>query len=186
MTGTAIVLAEAAFWVVLACGLLARYVLRRERWGAVLLLCVPLVDLALLLFVALDLASGTPPRTTHALAALYLGFTVAFGHPLVRWADARFAHRFRGLPLPPKPAKGSLEHVRSLWVEWARVVLAAAVAAAVLVGLGVVSGVGALPPSVQAATGNPLWAQLSVLPAVVVVWFLAGPASARSGVLQDR
>jgi hypothetical protein len=181
VVAVAIVGAEVAFWVVLGLGLLARYVLRRPGLSRVLLLGVPLVDLALLVLVGLDLAGGTEPGRPHALAGLYLGLTVAFGHPLVRWADARFAHRFRGTPLPPKPAKGTREHVRSLWVEWARVVAAAAIAVVVLALLGVVAGTGAFPSSVDAATTNPLWAQMAVLPVVVVVWFLAGPAFARTG-----
>ena len=44
----AIVACEVGFWVVLAAGLLARYALRLPRLGGFLLLCVPLVDLALL------------------------------------------------------------------------------------------------------------------------------------------
>ncbi|WP_424326067.1 hypothetical protein [Gordonia sp. (in: high G+C Gram-positive bacteria)] len=34
------------------------------------------------------------------LARLYLGVTVVFGPRLIRWADARFAHRFAGGPAP--------------------------------------------------------------------------------------
>ena len=45
MVVAAIVACEIGFWVVLAAGLLTRYVLRRPRAGAALLVCVPLVDL---------------------------------------------------------------------------------------------------------------------------------------------
>ncbi|SCX44067.1 hypothetical protein SAMN03159343_1349 [Klenkia marina] len=171
--------AEVAFWVVLVAGLLTRYALRRPRLGALLLLCVPLVDVVLLAVVALDLARGAAPDGTHTLAALYLGVTVAFGHPLVRWADARVAHRFGGAPPPTRPERGSRAYVRSLWVEWGRVVLAAVLAVAVLAGLGLVAGTGAFPSSTSDVPANPLWAPMGVLPVVVGIWFLAGPAFAR-------
>ena len=50
-------------------------------------------------------AAGRRPNFTHGLAAAYLGFSVAFGHSMVRWADQRFAHRFAGGPPPWRPPK---------------------------------------------------------------------------------
>ena len=55
---TIIVACEIAFWVVLAAGLVARYGLRRRRLGAILLACVPLVDVVLLVATVLDLSRG--------------------------------------------------------------------------------------------------------------------------------
>jgi len=37
-----------------------------------------------------------------------------------------------------------------------------------------------LPPTLEAAGTNPLWAQMITLAVVVAVWFLAGPAFART------
>lgn len=176
-----IVGAEAAFWIVLGLALAARYLPRWRRTSAALLLALPLIDLTLLAFVVADLANGAEPTQSHALAASYLGFTVAFGHPLVRWADSRFAHRFAGAPRPAKPAKGSAAHVRALWVEWLRVLLASAIAVAVLALLAIVVRREPLPVSPDQAATNPLWAQMATLGIVVVVWFLAGPAFARVG-----
>jgi hypothetical protein len=178
MIAVGIVTAEIAFWVVLAAALLTRYVAGLRRTSTVLLLGLPVVDLALLALVAVDLGRGAEPETTHALAACYLGFTVAFGHRVVAWADARVAHRLRGTPLPAKPARGSAEHVRGLWEEWFRVVVAVVVAGVVLALLGVVSGRGALPPSLDATQGNPLWGQMVGLLVLAGIWFLAGPAFA--------
>src|SRR5687768_1751843 len=70
---------EIAFWVVLAAGLVLRYPLRRPRAGAVVLAGVPLVDLVLLIACAADLQGGATAGARHALAALYLGFSLAFG-----------------------------------------------------------------------------------------------------------
>lgn len=134
---------EVAFWVVLGLGLALRYPLRRPRLGAAVLVCVPLVDVILLVATAVDLHRGAEPTTAHGLAAAYLGFSLAFGHPLIRWADVRFAHRFAGgPPPPPKPAKGTPARMRALWTEWARVVLAAAIATVVVGLLALVTDAG--------------------------------------------
>ena len=91
---------EAAFWFVLALALVARYVFRRIRLSRILLYALPVVDLLLFVFTALDLRSGTPAAFAHGLATAYVGFTIAFGALLVDWADQRFAHRFAGGPPP--------------------------------------------------------------------------------------
>jgi len=171
--------AEVAFWVLLALALVARYVLRRRRVSTALLRALPMVDLALLAFVAADLAQGAEPTSSHAFAASYLGFTIAFGRPLVRWADGRFAHRFAGARRPVKPAKGSAAYVRGLWVEWFRVLLAAAISVGVLAVLALAIRHQTVPASLDEAATDPLWAQTVLLGIVVVVWFLAGPAFAR-------
>lgn len=178
----AIVAAEVAFWLVLAAGLTTRYVLRRQRLSGALLVCVPLVDVALLCFVAVDIARGAPPSQGHALAAVYLGVTVAFGHSLVRWADAHFRHRFAGGPKPVKPAKGSRAEVRALWIEWFRVVLAVGIAAVLLLVMIALDGFD-IPTDKAELTANPYWSTMAVAGLVTVIWFLAGPAFAGRGKL---
>lgn len=84
-------------------GLIARYPLRRPRLGAALLIAVPVVDLVLLAATMIDLRRGATATFAHGLAAAYLGFSVAFGHSMVRWADQRFAHRFAGGPPRAEP-----------------------------------------------------------------------------------
>ncbi len=55
----------------------------------------------------IDLARGATAGFGHGLAAAYLGFSVAFGHGLIRRADERFAHRFAGGTAPaPRPRHG--------------------------------------------------------------------------------
>lgn len=174
-----IVGAEVAFWIVLGLALAARYLLRWRRLSTILLCALPVIDLALLAFVTVDLARGVVPTPSHALAASYLGFTVAFGHPLVSWADGVFAARFAGVPRPAKPVKGSAAYVRGLWVEWFRVVLAAAIAVGILALLALGIRHEPVPISIDQAATNPLWAQMVTLGMVVAVWFFAGPAFAR-------
>ncbi len=164
----AIVACEIGFWVFLGAGLLTRYVLRRPRLGAVLLVCVPLVDVALLVLTGLDLRSGTQPDLSHGLAALYLGFSVAFGHSLVRWADVRAAHRFAGGPPPAaSPRSGTWPRVRKEWKDFGLALLAAAVTVAVLAGLVLVAG-----PGVDT---RPLLGFLPSMGVALTVWLLGWP-----------
>lgn len=120
--------------MVLLAGLAVRYGLRRPRLGGALLVCVPLVDLALLVASVLDLRYGGEASTAHGLAAIYLGVSVAWGSSMVRWADARFAHRFAGGPPPSRPPAGGAEHARHQRGQWARHLLAWTVGCALLLG----------------------------------------------------
>jgi hypothetical protein len=125
---------EIAFWVLLAAGLVARYPLHRPRAGAVLLAATPVADVVLLAASALDLRHGGVAGRAHALAAVYLGFSVAFGPSLIRWADARFAYRFAGGPPPRVVPKRGPERVRYEWREWLKALGGGTVAAVLLEG----------------------------------------------------
>ncbi|SDT60426.1 hypothetical protein SAMN05216371_3099 [Streptomyces sp. TLI_053] len=108
MIVTLVLAAEVAFWVVLALGLAARYLLRWRKVSTVLLVGLPVIDLVLFLLTFLDLRGGATASWTHALAASYLGFSVGFGPSVVRWADGWFQHRFGGGPKPlPSPKYGT-------------------------------------------------------------------------------
>jgi hypothetical protein len=127
-----IVAAEIGFWVLLAAGLIARYPLNRRKLGAILLASVPVVDLILLIATVIDLSNGATAGFTHGLAAAYIGFSVAFGHSVIRWADQRFAHRFAGGPPPWKPPRGGAARARYEWREFGKAALAWAIASALL------------------------------------------------------
>ena len=143
-----IVACEFLFWVFLGAGLVARYLFRLPRVGAGLLIGAPACDLVLLVASVIDLRQGGQATFVHALAAVYLGVSLAYGHSIVRWADVRFAHRFAGGPAPePKPKRGPQRAAREV-AGWLRHVLAYLVGtglmwAAVLV-IGDVERVGAL------------------------------------------
>jgi hypothetical protein len=96
---------EIGFWVLLAAGLSARYLLRMPRLGLALLLCEPLLEVVLLVATALDLKNGAEPNWTHGLAALYIGYTVGHGHRTVKWLDGHAAHRLGGAPKPIGPPR---------------------------------------------------------------------------------
>jgi hypothetical protein len=164
---TVIVAGEIGFWVVLLAGLGARYLLRRPRVGAVLLAGVPLVDLVLLVATIIDLRGGVKANEAHGLAAVYLGFSLAFGASMVRWADVRFAHRFAGGPPPRKVPKRGPERLRHEWREFGKGVVAWAIACALL--WAAVWYIDA-PKRTEALVG---WAYR--LTVVMVIWFVFWP-----------
>ncbi len=169
MVATAIVATEVAFWVFLMAGLAARYVLRRPRLGLVLLLGSPAADLALLVLTARDLQSGAAPTQAHAIAAAYLGFSLAFGHDLVRWADGRFARRFGGAPLAAKPHRTRTERVRHEWREFRKAALFWAISVGLLLGLSALVG--------DVERAQPLLGFVVVLTLTLGIWLVAGPVA---------
>ncbi|UQX05150.1 hypothetical protein [Streptomyces sp. RerS4] len=126
-----IITCEIAFWVLLAGGLALRYLAKKPRLGAAVLLCEPLLELVLLVVTTLDLRNGGEPGWSHGVAALYIGYTVAFGHATVKWLDAQAAYRFGGGPKPPGPKYGK-ERALHEWKLWIRTLLGAAVAVGLL------------------------------------------------------
>jgi hypothetical protein len=131
-----IIAAEIAFWLTLFAGLASRYVLRRPRLGMALLVATPLVDLVLLTATTIDLRRGGEAALPHALAAVYIGVSVAWGQRMISWADARFAHRFAGGPPPERLPRAGREHAARERREWLRHALAWLTGTALL-GLGV-------------------------------------------------
>ncbi|MGH3022428.1 MAG: hypothetical protein ACRDNI_02120 [Gaiellaceae bacterium] len=150
-----IVAAEAAFWLLLVAGLATRYVFRRERLGIALLLATPLVDLALLAVTTVDLRRGGEAALPHALAAAYIGVSVAWGQRIIGWADARFAHRFAGGPAPERPPRTGREHAARQRREWLRHLVAWATGTALL-GIGVLA-VGDLDRTMALLNVAALW-----------------------------
>ena len=83
---------------------------------------------------------------------------------MVRWADARVAHRFAGGPAPARPPRAGVAHAQAERGRWYRHLLAAAVAAGVT-------------GAVTLAVGDwdrteALWTTLAVWAIVLVIDFL--------------
>lgn len=174
---TAIIVCEIGFWVLLGGGLAARYLLRLRTLSALLLLAVPLVDVALLIFSAVDLRGGAEPRFAHALAAIYLGVTVVFGHRMIRWADVRFAHRFAGGPAPEPPPRHGRAHAAHERRGWFRHLLAYAMAALFLGGFALLIG----EPR-HATLWAPMvpWGIAVVIDGIVALSYTFSPRTAKS------
>ncbi|MEF3306977.1 hypothetical protein [Paenibacillus sp. GYB003] len=126
---------EIAFWLFVLAGLFCRYMLKQKTAGAVLLLCTPLVDLALVVATVIDLRGGAAANFAHGLAAVYIGVSIAYGHRMIKWADERFAHRFAGGPAPaPLPKHGRAHAVREIKL-WLHHLAAWAIGCLVLYGM---------------------------------------------------
>ncbi|GEL17050.1 hypothetical protein [Pseudonocardia asaccharolytica] len=164
---------EIGFWVLLAAGLFARYVLRQRRLSTGLLLGVPVLDVVLVAASVADIAGGSRPGLTHGLAVVYLGFTVAFGHSIVRWADAQFAHRFAGGPPPPRPPQHGSARVAHEWREWGKAVLAWTIAVGAMLVMATVAGIGVPAPTDW--LGDPFWSWAGRISVVVGIWFVGWP-----------
>jgi len=136
-----IVACEVGFWVAVVGGLALRYVARRPGAGALVLALAPVIDAVLLAVAALDLAQGGRADWMHGLAALYIGVSLAYGKRMVAWADARFAHRRDGRPLPARPTGWA--YTRACWADVLRTLLAVAIAAAVVGAFLLAFGTGA-------------------------------------------
>ena len=167
-----IIACEVGFWVLLALGLVARYGFGLKRTSAVLLVSVPAVDLVLLGATVVDLSRGAVATWVHGLAAVYLGFSVAFGHRTIARVDQWVAHRYAGGPAPaPVPRSGPLARA-ARWASWFRAVQAWLIACALLLTAIVVvndsSRTGELLDWVGWLTGG------------LLLWLLAGPLLPRS------
>lgn len=162
----AIIACEIGFWLAIIAGLVARYVFRRPRLGAALLLAAPVIDLILLVLVGVDLLGGGTASWHHGLAALYIGISVAYGHRMVAWADAKFAEWFRGAE--PRPSRYGWDYARTCWKDVPRTLFAVAIAAAVLGGLILL--VGAPDRTSELLRFFPI---LGVIVAVDVLWALS-------------
>ena len=162
-----IVACEVGFWVVLLLALAIRYLLRRERLSRTLLFCLPLIDVLLLVFTAMDLRQGATATFAHGLAAAYIGFTIAFGGLAVKWADARFAHWFAGGAPPEKAPTRGWPVVRYDLNLWARCIVACVVTVVLIDALVWVSGL--------RETTEPLLAWHKYAFGCIVLWFFFGP-----------
>ncbi len=159
---------EVAFWLILLLSLVARYLLRRETLSRWLLLSLPVTDVLLLVFTALDLSAGTTATTAHGLAAVYVGFTIAFGSITVRWADAHFAYRFAYRAAPAGAPTTGWKAVRFDFELWLRCIAAWMIAFALLEALIAYVGNDAVTQPLQA------WYKFGF--GCVFFWFIFGPA----------
>jgi len=145
-----------------------RYLLARERLSRALLLCLPPIDVLLLVFTAIDLRRGSTATFAHGLAAAYVGFTVAFGGRAVMWADAHFAHRFAAGPAPAKAPSRGWEAVRYDSNLWGRCIVAC------IITMALVEALVQLVGSDEAT--QPLLAWHKHAFGCIVLWFFFGPA----------
>lgn len=116
-----IITCEISFWVIILLGLTTRYLFKREKLGFFFLALTPVIDLILLIVTSTDLYNGAIATNVHAIAAIYLGSSIAFGKTMIRWADEQFRYYIQKEGTKPKrktgwaharhSMKGSLQHL---------------------------------------------------------------------------
>ena len=87
-----------------------------------------------------DLRRGAAADLRHALAAIYLGVSLAFGHRIVAWADREFTYRFARGPKPAKGPRYGAARARAERSGWYRHLLAWAIAAGAIGFMHLVGG----------------------------------------------
>jgi uncharacterized membrane protein YfcA len=158
-----IIACEIGFWIVVLGGLAARYLMGSRRLGTALLMCAPVVDVVLLGAVTAHLATGATASWHHGLAALYIGFSVTYGHRMIAWADTRFAHRFADRSLPVKPT--GLQYTKQCWADVFRTMAAVIIAAGIIAAMTWWVG---QPARTEALTG--WYGVLGIIVAIEIIW----------------
>lgn len=133
-----IIACEILFWVLVFSGLACRYLWKQTKLSNLLLLLTPLVDLVLLAATIVSLRGGAEAALAHALAAVYIGVSIGYGHRMISTADTWFSFRFAGGPKPRKKfGKEHARHERSGWLFHA---LSWAIGCALLYGMVLIVG----------------------------------------------
>ncbi|MGE7675047.1 hypothetical protein ACQKMV_15940 [Lysinibacillus sp. NPDC094403] len=89
-----IITAEIAFWIVILVGLICRYGLKMPKLSIFFFALTPVIDLLLVILTTMDLKAGTPASTSHGIAAIYIGVSIAYGKTMITWADQKFQQWF--------------------------------------------------------------------------------------------
>lgn len=114
-----IIACEIGFWVFISLGLTTRYVFKKKKLGLVFLALTPVVDLVLLIVTSYDLYRGAVATTAHGIAAVYLGFSLAFGKSLIQKTDELF--QYYVMKTGPKPIKlYGVEYAKNYLRNWLR------------------------------------------------------------------
>jgi hypothetical protein len=158
---------ELAFWLLLVLALVVRYLLQRNQLSRALLFALPVVDILLLAFTALDLRAGTPATFAHGLATAYVGFTIAFGSVVVRWADQRFAYWFANGPTPVTTPTLRWPAVQYELALWLRCIVSSVITIALLIAL--------IAYVDNEANTQELYAWFRIAFGSVILWFVFGP-----------
>lgn len=160
-----IIACEVGFWVLLGLGLASRYLWNHRTLSNILLLSVPLLDVILLAAAVIDIRGGATADLRHGLAAAYLAYSIVFGHSTLKWADAKFHHRYAGGPPPPRPPAAGAARTRYEWIFWLRIALAYGIAWGVVLILGLLVGTpGRMGPLYE------FLGQAAKVPLIALIW----------------
>ncbi|MFJ7666159.1 hypothetical protein ACIQXI_03585 [Lysinibacillus sp. NPDC097195] len=109
-----IITAEIAFWVVIILGLICRYRLKKPKLSIVFFALTPVIDFLLIVLTVVDLRAGTPASTSHGIAAVYIGVSIAYGKTMIAWADEKFQQWFLKQPTAKKRLTGLAKGIHEI------------------------------------------------------------------------
>ncbi|RCX20476.1 hypothetical protein DFP94_103207 [Fontibacillus phaseoli] len=130
-----IVICEIAFWFVIIAGLTVRYFFKLPKLGLFLLALTPVIDLILLAMTGLDLYRGAEATTAHAIAAVYIGVSIAFGKSMVGWADERFRYYVAKQDAAKPVKRYGMDYAKHYLKGFFRHILSFLIGAGLLIGL---------------------------------------------------
>ncbi|PSA96023.1 hypothetical protein C6370_01360 [Bacillus atrophaeus] len=168
---------EIAFWVVIALGLVTRYVFKRNKLGFLLLALTPVIDLILLITTSIDLYRGAAATQAHAIAAVYIGISVAFGKSMIQWADERFQYYVNKQGTKPVKRFG-MDFAKHYAKSLVRHALAYLIGAGLLVGMIYFINE---PSRTEALSGIlKLWTIVLGIDAVITISYFIWPKKAKA------
>lgn len=172
-----IIACEISFWIVIALGLVTRYVLKQNKLGLIFLALTPVIDLILLVITGIDLYRGAAATTAHAIAAVYIGVSIAFGKSMIEWADERF--QYYVTKEGPKPLKRfGMDHAKHQLKGWLRHVIAYLIGAGLLAGMIYVVGD---PSRTEALSGVlKIWSLVLGIDFIISISYFISPKKEKS------
>ncbi|MBY0199767.1 hypothetical protein H7U05_21090 [Priestia megaterium] len=129
-----IIACEIAFWIVIVLGLAARYMFKKQKLSFFILALTPVVDFFLLIVTSIDLYGGARATYAHAIAAVYIGISIAFGKSMIQWADERFQYYVMKSGEKPRRRYGK-EYAKHYFKSWLQHLVAYAIGAALLAAM---------------------------------------------------
>jgi hypothetical protein len=125
---------EIAFWVVIILGLATRYIFKKQRLSFFILALTPVVDFFLLIVTSVDLYGGAKATYAHAIAAVYIGISIAFGKSMIHWADERFQYYVMKNAEKPRKRYGK-EYAKHYFKSWIQHLVAYAIGVTLLAAM---------------------------------------------------
>ncbi|MEC1071759.1 hypothetical protein [Priestia megaterium] len=129
-----IIACEIAFWIVIILGLATRYMFKKQKLSFFILALTPVVDSVLLIVTSVDLYGGATATYAHAIAAVYIGISIAFGKSMIQWADERFQYYVMKSGEKPRRRYGK-EYAKHYFKSWIQHLVAYAIGGTLLAAM---------------------------------------------------
>ena len=168
-----IITAEVAFWIVILLGLICRYRFKKTTLSIVFFALTPVIDLILIALTVMDLRAGTPASTSHGIAAVYIGVSIAYGKTMIAWADEKFQQWFLKQPLTKERLTGLAKGIHEMKMLGLHVI-AYAISACLLYAMIVF--IGQLTDTSSLLQVMKVWGIVLIVDAVISISYIIFPS----------